>query len=110
MLNMSAILWGSILGTEEDLRYHTFTRTEILLIGRPLGLPEELLAEHGELCYAESLVTAGQNINKSQPKLPSNSHPSLSYRLKQARHLAEYLMLDKPGNIVVSSGSSESSY
>ena len=75
MLNMSAILCGSILWKEEDLRLQELSRTEILLIGRPLGFPEELLAEHGELCYAESLVTAGQNINKSQPKQPPLSLP-----------------------------------
>ena len=76
MLNMSAILCGSILWKEEDLRLQYLSRTEILLIRRPLGFPEELLAEHGELCYAESLVTADQNMNKTQPKQPPP--PSLS--------------------------------
>ena len=66
----------------------------LILIRSSLRVPEQLLAQRRELGYAQGLVTSKHQEEKCKKYLTFFSYPSLSKRLKQARHLGEQFVLD----------------
>ena len=66
----------------------------LILIRSSLRVPEQLLAQRRELGYAQGLVTSKHQEEKCKKYRTFFSYPSLSKRLKQARHLGEQFVLD----------------